>query len=93
MDSDAGLMHLDTKYYWNLTPHIFRYGHTGGAGGGKLTSGVHTVNEGSVDVSCVLSNTLLMFSLLSFAGYELRRDDQVLHHSDPQCGRIFSSMR
>ncbi|KAF9240733.1 hypothetical protein BU15DRAFT_73956 [Melanogaster broomeanus] len=35
----------DTKFYWNLTPHIFRYGHAGGAGGGKLLSGVHTVDE------------------------------------------------
>ncbi|KIJ65646.1 hypothetical protein HYDPIDRAFT_110778 [Hydnomerulius pinastri MD-312] len=35
----------DTKFYWKLTPHIFRYGHTGGAGGGKLTAGVHTVDE------------------------------------------------
>ncbi|KAH7890769.1 hypothetical protein F5I97DRAFT_1974939 [Phlebopus sp. FC_14] len=35
----------DTKFYWKLTPHIFRYGHTGGAGGGQLTSGVHTVDE------------------------------------------------
>ncbi|KIJ65653.1 hypothetical protein HYDPIDRAFT_88243 [Hydnomerulius pinastri MD-312] len=35
----------DTRFYWKLTPHIFRYGHTGGAGGGKLTAGVHTVDE------------------------------------------------
>ncbi|KIK75343.1 hypothetical protein PAXRUDRAFT_91550, partial [Paxillus rubicundulus Ve08.2h10] len=35
----------DTKYYWKLTPHIFRYGHANGAGGGKLPSGVHTVDE------------------------------------------------
>ncbi|KAF9218981.1 carboxypeptidase S [Gyrodon lividus] len=35
----------DTRFYWKLTPHIFRYGHADGAGGGKLLSGVHTVNE------------------------------------------------
>ncbi|KIJ20954.1 Merops: M20.UNA, partial [Paxillus involutus ATCC 200175] len=35
----------DTRYYWKLTPHIFRYGHADGAGGGKLLPGVHTVNE------------------------------------------------
>ncbi|KAL4073057.1 hypothetical protein V8B97DRAFT_1869576 [Scleroderma yunnanense] len=35
----------DTKYYWNLTPHIFRYGHNRGAGDRLLPVGVHTVNE------------------------------------------------
>ncbi|KAG0709281.1 hypothetical protein DFH29DRAFT_1027230 [Suillus ampliporus] len=35
----------DTRYYWKLTEHIFRYGHTDGASGGSLSSGVHTVNE------------------------------------------------
>ncbi|KAG2364099.1 hypothetical protein BDR07DRAFT_1482813 [Suillus spraguei] len=35
----------DTRYYWKLTEHIFRYGHTDGAQGGSLVSGVHTVNE------------------------------------------------
>jgi len=38
----------DTRYYWKLTPHIFRYSHHGlpgdSPGGGRL-SGVHTVNE------------------------------------------------
>ncbi|KAG2157824.1 uncharacterized protein EDB93DRAFT_1124887 [Suillus bovinus] len=35
----------DTRYYWKLTEHIFRYGHTDGATGGSIISGVHTVNE------------------------------------------------
>ncbi|KAH7929100.1 carboxypeptidase S [Leucogyrophana mollusca] len=35
----------DTRYYWKLTEHIFRYGHQEGASGGALPSGVHTVNE------------------------------------------------
>lgn len=35
----------DTRYYWKLTEHIFRYGHTDGARGGSIISGVHTVNE------------------------------------------------
>ncbi|OAX43947.1 carboxypeptidase S [Rhizopogon vinicolor AM-OR11-026] len=35
----------DTRFYWKLTDHIFRYGHQEGAGGGSLPSGVHTVNE------------------------------------------------
>ncbi|KAG1746627.1 uncharacterized protein EDB91DRAFT_1118030 [Suillus paluster] len=40
----------DTRYYWKLTEHIFRYGHTDGASGGSLSSGVHTVNE-AIDIS------------------------------------------
>lgn len=35
----------DTRFYWKLTDHIFRYGHLGVANGGSLPSGVHTVNE------------------------------------------------
>lgn len=35
----------DTRFYWKLTDHIFRYGHLEVAGGGSLPSGVHTVNE------------------------------------------------
>ncbi|EPS94576.1 hypothetical protein FOMPIDRAFT_1063152 [Fomitopsis schrenkii] len=34
----------DTRYYWKLTPHIFRYTHYN-AGNGSSLSGVHTVNE------------------------------------------------
>ncbi|GAW00929.1 carboxypeptidase S [Lentinula edodes] len=37
--------HTDTKYYWNLTRHIFRYNHKNGAYGGEIATGVHTVNE------------------------------------------------
>ncbi|KIJ65156.1 hypothetical protein HYDPIDRAFT_39784 [Hydnomerulius pinastri MD-312] len=32
----------DTKHYWNLTKHIFRYGHRGAADG---YNGAHTINE------------------------------------------------
>ncbi|KAG6373800.1 hypothetical protein JVT61DRAFT_5945 [Boletus reticuloceps] len=35
----------DTKFYWKLTPHIFRYGHTAGVAGGVAPPGIHTVNE------------------------------------------------
>lgn len=35
----------DTKFYWKLTPHIVRYGHTDGAVGGTPLPGLHTVNE------------------------------------------------
>lgn len=41
------MMTSDTRFYWKLTDHIFRYGHQEGAGGGSLPSGVHTVNEGT----------------------------------------------
>ncbi|KAG0709282.1 hypothetical protein DFH29DRAFT_1074996 [Suillus ampliporus] len=34
----------DTRSYWKLSDHIFRYGHLQGASGGLL-SGVHTVDE------------------------------------------------
>ncbi|PCH44222.1 carboxypeptidase S [Wolfiporia cocos MD-104 SS10] len=34
----------DTRYYWNLTSHIFRYSHYH-AGSGTGLNGVHTINE------------------------------------------------
>ncbi|EJD07384.1 Zn-dependent exopeptidase [Fomitiporia mediterranea MF3/22] len=34
---------LDTRYYWDLTKHIFRYGHLGAS---DRYNGAHTVNEG-----------------------------------------------
>ncbi|KAJ2932620.1 hypothetical protein H1R20_g4468, partial [Candolleomyces eurysporus] len=37
----------DTRHYWNLTRHIFRYSHLNGGknGGSQLNWGIHTVNE------------------------------------------------
>ncbi|KAA1468874.1 carboxypeptidase S [Dentipellis sp. KUC8613] len=35
----------DTRYYWDLTSHIFRYNHHNSGEGGDLSNGVHTVNE------------------------------------------------
>ncbi|EJD07407.1 carboxypeptidase S [Fomitiporia mediterranea MF3/22] len=36
----------DTRYYWNLTKHIFRYNHNHNMfAGGRVGGGVHTVNE------------------------------------------------
>ncbi|KAF8437233.1 hypothetical protein L210DRAFT_3682609 [Boletus edulis BED1] len=35
----------DTKFYWKLTSHIFRYGHMAGVVGGTAPPGIHTVNE------------------------------------------------
>ena len=38
----------DTKHYWKLTKHIFRYNHSSGRkskGKGQVFGGAHTVNE------------------------------------------------
>lgn len=36
----------DTRFYWNLTRHIFRYSHqNGGKNDNPLSRGIHTVNE------------------------------------------------
>ncbi|KAH6916052.1 Gly-X carboxypeptidase [Coprinopsis sp. MPI-PUGE-AT-0042] len=44
----------DTRFYWDLSKHIFRYSHhNGGKGGTALSSGVHTVNE-HIEVSTFL---------------------------------------
>ncbi|KAA1468962.1 carboxypeptidase S [Dentipellis sp. KUC8613] len=36
------LFFVDTRHYWNLTKHIFRYGHRGASDG---FNGAHTINE------------------------------------------------
>ncbi|KAJ7760621.1 hypothetical protein DFH07DRAFT_957457 [Mycena maculata] len=40
----------DTRYYWGLSRHIFRYGHGNSAGVGpdEMLNGIHTVNESIV---------------------------------------------
>ncbi|KAI0629289.1 carboxypeptidase S [Trametes polyzona] len=35
----------DTRYYWALTPHIYRYNHYNARNGTALNNGVHTINE------------------------------------------------
>ncbi|KAH9893483.1 carboxypeptidase S [Cubamyces lactineus] len=35
----------DTRYYWALTPHIYRYNHANSGNGTALDHGVHTINE------------------------------------------------
>lgn len=37
----------DTKWYWDLTDNIFRYGHVNAGSNGELIAGIHTVNEGT----------------------------------------------
>lgn len=36
---------IDTRYYWKLSPHIFRYNHNHSGNGTKPLGGIHTVNE------------------------------------------------
>lgn len=38
-------MCTDTRYYWALTPHIYRYNHHNSGNTTSLSNGVHTVNE------------------------------------------------
>lgn len=41
----------DTRFYWKLSPHIFRYNHHNAPGKNPL-SGVHTVNECTLMFLC-----------------------------------------
>ncbi|KAI0766929.1 carboxypeptidase S [Trametes elegans] len=43
----------DTRYYWALTPHIYRYNHHNSGNGTALSDGVHTINE-SIDADAFL---------------------------------------
>ncbi|KAI0820814.1 carboxypeptidase S [Trametes gibbosa] len=43
----------DTRYYWALTPHIYRYNHHNSGNGTALANGVHTINE-SIDADAFL---------------------------------------
>lgn len=36
---------IDTRHYWGLTEHIFRYGHRN-QGKDSALAGMHTTNEG-----------------------------------------------
>ena len=42
---DEGFGDIDTRYYWALTPHIYRYNHHNSGNSSSLSNGVHTVNE------------------------------------------------
>ncbi|RDX54257.1 carboxypeptidase S [Lentinus brumalis] len=43
----------DTRYYWALTEHIYRYNHHNSGNGTALSNGVHTINE-SIDADAFL---------------------------------------
>lgn len=47
--STDGLGEIDTKWYWDLTKHIFRYAHWNAGNTTIVGHGVHTVNEGMLD--------------------------------------------
>ncbi|KIM82989.1 hypothetical protein PILCRDRAFT_447597 [Piloderma croceum F 1598] len=52
----------DTRYYWDLTKHIFRYNHYN-AGNGTSLGKVHTVNE-SINVDAFLEMILFFTTLI-----------------------------
>ncbi|KAI9064054.1 carboxypeptidase S [Trametes sanguinea] len=43
----------DTRYYWALTPHIYRYNHANTGNRTALENGIHTINE-SIDADAFL---------------------------------------
>lgn len=48
LELDLTRVCADTRFYWDLSPHIFRYNHVNvGIGTNTLAKGVHTVNEGT----------------------------------------------
>jgi Gly-Xaa carboxypeptidase len=72
---------VDTRYYWKLSDHIFRYNHHN-AVGGRALGNVHTVNE------CTYCLPLRMNGAdVSFSRSHLRRcvprDSALLQHAHP----------
>ncbi|KAL1744843.1 hypothetical protein HDZ31DRAFT_63733 [Schizophyllum fasciatum] len=67
--------HYDTRFYWDLTPHIFRYAHQNGgkdvSTGGGLDRGVHTVNEAIVVDYWMEQLRFFMTLILNADEYEL----------------------
>ena len=49
----------DTKHYWSLTKHIFRYSHLNSA---DSYNGAHTVNEGTLSYFAVALKMLINLS-------------------------------
>ncbi|TRM59536.1 carboxypeptidase S [Schizophyllum amplum] len=52
----------DTKYYWDLTPHIFRYNHKGTPVG--RVNGVHTVNDVILELDAYVEEMLFFATLI-----------------------------
>ncbi|GAW01633.1 carboxypeptidase s [Lentinula edodes] len=53
----------DTKYYWSLSEHIFRYKHHNGGSSNNPLSGAHTVNE-SFSVDSLLETIRFFVTLI-----------------------------
>jgi hypothetical protein len=75
------MLFSDTRHYWRLTKHIFRYGHRGAADG---YNGAHTTNEGEeaakLRVALLNSNVSSSHQSRGFLGA-----NSVLHKVDPKC--------
>ncbi|KAF8920567.1 hypothetical protein CPB85DRAFT_1548472 [Mucidula mucida] len=56
-----GLGNTDTRFYWNLTRHIYRYSHRGDLD--DLYNGLHTVNEGESFIEQIRFFTKLVLNL------------------------------
>ncbi len=76
----------DTRYYWALTEHIYRYNHHNSGNGTALSNGVHTINECEQtttildDSSCGLTNYYCSHRRGCFLG-----DDPVLLDAHLEC--------
>ena len=79
----------DTRFYWRLSPHIFRYNHYNAAGKRPL-SGIHTVNECTLMFCVYIIDFLIqscspdIFDISHQCGF-LYGNDQVLQHAYSQC--------
>lgn len=84
----AGLtcIFLDTRFYWNLTKHIFRFSPFTSA---DYYNGFHTVNEG--EWSSFRAGTYLPIPC-SITSRGDDRSHQVPHQSDSQSRRIFITL-
>jgi Gly-Xaa carboxypeptidase len=71
----------DTRYYWRLSEHIFRYNHHNAVGSSAL-GGVHTVNECMRLLFGVIDTALT--NAYSHLRRRVPRDDPVLQHAHPQ---------
>ena len=89
-------MATDTRYYWKLTRHIFRYNHNHDlfAGtGGKVGGGIHTVNEGKFFVFCKYHSSRMAYIHQitlehSYLCRRLPRTDPILHDAYFERGRV-----
>lgn len=81
---------IDTRYYWDLTKHIFRYGHRN-QGSEATLAGVHTINEGRFDVSW---KPIRIAEMIDSDGcWGVCRVYSFLRHTDPQRWWVNRSVR